>query len=34
MEIRLQEFIRKTIDEINSGLPDNYVVDDTIDFEV
>lgn len=34
MEIRLQEFVRKTIDEITSGLPDNYVVDDTIDFEV
>jgi hypothetical protein len=34
MEIRLQEFIRKTIEEINSGLPGDYVVDDTIDFEV
>lgn len=34
MEIRLQEFISKTIEEINSGLPNNYVVDDTIDFEV
>ena len=34
MEIRLQEFIRKTIEEITSGLPDKYVVDDTIDFEV
>jgi hypothetical protein len=34
MEIRLQEFVRKTIDEITSCLPDNYVVDDTIDFEV
>lgn len=34
MEIRLQEFIQKTIDEITSGLPDNFVVDDTIDFEV
>ena len=34
MEIRLQEFISKTIEEITSGLPDKYVVDDTIDFEV
>lgn len=34
MEIRLQEFIRKTIEEINSGLPDDFVVDETIDFEV
>lgn len=34
MEIRLQEFIRKTIVEINSGMPDAFVIDETIDFEV
>ena len=34
MEIRLQEFIKKTIEEINSGLPKDYVVDETIDFKV
>lgn len=34
MEINLQLFIRKTLEEINAGLPENYVVDDTIDFEV
>ncbi|MBK8086846.1 MAG: hypothetical protein IPK31_02095 [Chitinophagaceae bacterium] len=34
MEIRLQEFIRKVVEEINSGLSGDYVVDDTIDFEV
>jgi len=34
MDIRLQEFVRKTIEEITSGLPGDYVVDDTIDFEV
>ena len=34
MDIRLQEFVRKTIEETTSGLPGDYVVDDTIDFEV
>ncbi len=34
MEINLQEFIRKTLEEINASLPEHYVVDDTIDFEV
>lgn len=34
MEIRLQEFIKKTINEITSGLPENYVIDEAIDFEV
>lgn len=34
MEINLQEFIRKTLEEINASLPANYIVDDTIDFEV
>jgi|GEM_PF-5277686 len=34
MEIRLQEFVRKTIEEINAGLPQGYVVEETIDFEV
>lgn len=34
MEINLQQFIRKTLEEINASLPENYVVDDTIDFEV
>ena len=34
MENSLKEFIQKTIEEINSGLPENYVVDDAIEFEV
>lgn len=34
MVIPLSEYIRKTIEEINSGLPTGYVIDDTIDFEV
>lgn len=34
MENSLKEFIRQTIEEINSGLPENYVVDDAIEFEV
>lgn len=34
MEIKLQDFVRKTIEEINAGLPENYIIEDAIDFEV
>jgi hypothetical protein len=34
MSISLQEFVRKTIDEVNSALPKGYVIEDAIDFEL
>ncbi|MEI8201460.1 MAG: hypothetical protein WCH34_00495 [Bacteroidota bacterium] len=34
MEILLQEFISKTLEEINEGLPGGYIIEGTIDFEV
>lgn len=34
MSISLQEFVRKTIEEINAGIPKGYVIEETIDFEV
>jgi hypothetical protein len=34
METNLQDFIKKTIEEITLGLPDGYVVEDSINFEV
>ncbi|MFN4084275.1 MAG: hypothetical protein ACK4K9_11650 [Bacteroidia bacterium] len=34
METNLNDFVKKTIEEITSGLPDGYVVEDSINFEV
>jgi hypothetical protein len=34
MEITLKDYIKKTLEEINAGLPVGYVIEDTIDFEV
>ncbi len=34
MEITLKDYIRKTLEEINAGLPAGYVIEETIDFEV
>jgi hypothetical protein len=30
----LKEFIQKTIQEINESLPDSYIIDEAIDFEI
>ena len=34
MEIKLQEFVRKTLEEIKAGLPNGYLVEESIDFKV
>jgi hypothetical protein len=34
MEITLKDYIKKTLEEINAGLPAGYVIEETIDFEV
>lgn len=34
METALKDFIRKTIEEINAGLPEGYALDEAIEFEV
>lgn len=33
-DITINEFIHKTVEEIESGLPAGYVINDSIDFEV
>ncbi len=33
-EFTFKEFIKKTISEIEAAVPDNYELDDSIDFEV
>ena len=30
----MKDYIRKTLEEINAGLPAEYVIEETIDFEV
>lgn len=34
METNLNDFVKKTIEEITAGLPTGYVVEDAINFEV
>lgn len=33
-ELTINEFIAKTVEEIEKGLPQGYVLNDSIDFEV
>lgn len=34
METNLKEFIKKTLEEINAAMPKDYVLDESIEFEV
>ena len=33
-ELSIKEFISKTVEEIEAGLPQGYILNDSIDFEV
>lgn len=33
-ELSIKEFITKTVEEIEAGLPHGYILNDSIDFEV
>lgn len=33
-ELTIKEFVQKTISEIEAAVPDNYEIDDSINFEV